>query len=55
VHTTCKMHGNCKECTVFHKGKPYCKSNAIRKAGLRIIFKVYDAATGEKSKQQGEK
>ena len=26
THTTCNLYGNCKECTDFHKGKPYCAS-----------------------------
>jgi hypothetical protein len=48
THTTCPMWGNCKECTDFHKGKPYCKSGTMRRTGLRIVFAIYDGVQSVK-------
>lgn len=29
-NTGCPAHGNCKECSAFHHGKPYCTSQQTR-------------------------
>lgn len=30
-HTTCPAYGDCKACTDFHRGRPYCTSEETRK------------------------
>ncbi len=55
-HMTCPMHGNCKQCMEFHKGKPYCKVSNLKKAQMRVVFNVYDTVQGiKKKKKSGSK
>jgi hypothetical protein len=44
----CDVRGDCKKCIDLHKGKTYCRSNAISKACMRGVFKVYGIVTGKK-------
>lgn len=30
-NTGCPAHGNCKACTAFHRGKPYCTSEKTKR------------------------
>lgn len=30
-NTGCPAHGDCEECTTFHRGKPYCTSEETRR------------------------
>lgn len=30
-NTGCPAHSNCKECTEFHRGEPYCTSAKTKK------------------------
>ena len=54
-HTTCPMHGNCKVCTDYHKGKPYCKASRLRKAIYRLTFKIYDKSQLRKQAKNDKK
>lgn len=53
THTSCEMWGDCKKCTEFHKGKPYCKSSSSRKAMLRVSFGLYDNVLSKMRKPGG--
>lgn len=54
-HMTCMMHGDCKQCTEFHKGKPYCKVGTVRKARMRVVFKAYDTVQDLKKRRAKQK
>ncbi len=49
-HMACHMHGDCKQCMEFHKGKPYCKVGDLKKAQMRVVFNVYDTVQGIRKK-----
>lgn len=53
-HMACPMHGDCKKCMKFHKGKPYCKVGKLKKAQMRVVFNVYDTVTGVKKRNRSQ-